>query len=91
MSKPQSVVVTVRKQAKQNHVSKPNHVKEKSMSKKTTEKCSEVVRSSAVEGKAEVAVKTWMTEQFSLKLKKLAVTASLGFVAGFATHAASLP
>jgi len=61
------------------------------MSKKTTANRSKAVRSSAVEGKVEVAVNTRITEQFSLKLKKLAVTASLGFVAGFATQVASLP
>lgn len=41
----------------------------------------------AVEGKAEVAVNTRITGQFSLKLKKLAVTTSLGLAA----LAASLP
>lgn len=61
------------------------------MSNKATEKCSKAVGSSVIEGKVEVAVNTRIIEQFSLKLKKLAMTASLGFVAGFATHAASLP
>lgn len=86
MSMPQPVVVTARKHNKQIHVSKPNHIKEKSMNKQATAN-----RSNVVKGNVEVAVNTRITEQFSLKLKKLAVTASLGFVAGFATHVTSLP
>jgi hypothetical protein len=84
MSKPQSVVVTARKYNNQIYVAKPNHKKEKAMKHQTTESHINVV-------KAEVAVNTRITEQFSLSFKKLAVTTSLGFVAGFAIQAASLP
>lgn len=83
MFKPQSVVVTARKNINQSYVVKPNH-EEKTMKKQSTENTTNAV-------KTEVALNTRITEQFKLKTKKLAVTTSLGFVAGLAIHAASLP
>jgi hypothetical protein len=82
MSKLQSVVVTARKHNKQNRVVKPNRKKEMTMKNKSTDS-----NTFLVEGNAEVVVNTRITGQLSLKLKKLAVTASLGLVA----IAASLP